>query len=42
WSFGRSNIHVGASGLIFGLWAYLLARAWYQRSIASVLIALLV
>ncbi|KEZ65312.1 protease, partial [Pseudomonas syringae pv. syringae FF5] len=27
---------------IFGLWAYLLARAWYQRSIASVLIALLV
>lgn len=25
WSFGRSNIHVGASGLIFGLWAYLLA-----------------
>ncbi|KPX15959.1 Rhomboid family protein [Pseudomonas amygdali pv. dendropanacis] len=42
WSFGRSNIHVGASGLIFGFWAYLLARAWYQRSIASVLVALLV
>ncbi len=42
WSFGRSNIHVGASGLIFGLWAYLLARAWYQRSIACVMIALLV
>lgn len=42
WSFGRSNIHVGASGLIFGLWAYLLARAWYQRSIANVMIALLV
>ncbi|WP_439850821.1 rhomboid family intramembrane serine protease [Pseudomonas syringae] len=42
WTFGRSNIHVGASGLIFGLWAYLLARAWYQRSIASVLMALIV
>ncbi|SDX24031.1 Rhomboid family protein [Pseudomonas syringae] len=41
WTFGRSNIHVGASGLIFGLWAYLLARAWYQRSIASLWLALI-
>ncbi|RMV76679.1 Rhomboid protein [Pseudomonas caricapapayae] len=42
WMFGRSTIHVGASGLIFGLWSYLLARAWYQRSIASLLLALMV
>jgi membrane associated rhomboid family serine protease len=42
WCFGRSSIHVGASGLIFGLWGYVLARAWYQRSIVSVLIALFV
>lgn len=40
WVVGRPVIHVGASGLIFGLWAYLLARAWYQRSLASFAIAL--
>jgi membrane associated rhomboid family serine protease len=40
WAFGRPSVHVGASGLIFGLWAYVLARGWYQRSLASVLIAL--
>ncbi|MGV8919431.1 MAG: rhomboid family intramembrane serine protease [Pseudomonas sp.] len=42
WVFGRPSIHVGASGLIFGLWSYVLARAWYQRSIVSVLIAMFV
>ncbi|MCD5992576.1 rhomboid family intramembrane serine protease [Pseudomonas sp. CDFA 602] len=41
WVFGRTSIHVGASGLIFGLWTYLLARAWYQRSIASLLLAVI-
>lgn len=42
WVLGRPSVHVGASGLIFGLWSYLLARAWYQRSLASVLVALVV
>ena len=41
WLFGRSSIHVGASGLIFGLWTYLLARAWYQRSLVSLLLAMI-
>ncbi|WP_249582422.1 rhomboid family intramembrane serine protease [Pseudomonas viridiflava] len=41
WVFGRSSIHVGASGLIFGLWTYLLARAWYQRSLVSLLLAMI-
>lgn len=41
WLFGRTSLHVGASGLIFGLWTYLLARAWYQRSVASLLLALI-
>lgn len=40
WVFGRTSVHVGASGLIFGLWTYLLARAWFQRSFASLLVAL--
>jgi membrane associated rhomboid family serine protease len=41
WVFGRASLHVGASGLIFGLWTYLLARAWYQRSLASLLLAII-
>jgi membrane associated rhomboid family serine protease len=41
WLFGRTSLHVGASGLIFGLWTYLLARAWYQRSLASLLLAVI-
>ncbi|WP_263263042.1 rhomboid family intramembrane serine protease [Pseudomonas sp. RIT-PI-S] len=40
WGLGRASVHVGASGLIFGLWAYVLARAWYQRGVVSVLIAM--
>ena len=39
WLLGRPSIHVGASGLIFGLWSYVLARAWFQRSLLSLLIA---
>lgn len=41
WLFGRPAMHVGASGLIFGLWSYVLARAWYQRSLISLGVAAL-
>ena len=27
WLFGFSGVHIGASGWVFGLWAYLLSRA---------------
>jgi membrane associated rhomboid family serine protease len=40
WLFGRSGYHVGASGLIFGYFGYLVARSWYERSLGSILIAL--
>ena len=40
WLFGRTAYHIGASGLIFGYFGYLVARAWYERSIGSILIAL--
>ena len=40
WLFGRTAYHIGASGLIFGYFGYLVARAWYDRSIGSILIAL--
>ena len=42
WVVGRSAVHVGASGLIFGYFGYLIARAWYTRSLGAVLIALAV
>ena len=40
WLFGRTAYHIGASGLIFGYFGYLVARAWYDRSLPSILIAL--
>jgi membrane associated rhomboid family serine protease len=40
WLFGRTAYHIGASGLIFGYFGYLVARAWYDRSVSSILMAL--
>ena len=43
WLFGRGqSVHVGASGLIFGYFGYLVALGWIERSAVSVLRALLV
>ena len=39
WLFGRSALHVGASGWIFGLWAWLLLRAIFQHNLTNLLIA---
>ncbi len=41
WIFGRASYHVGASGLIFGYFGYLVARGWYERSTGAILTALL-
>jgi membrane associated rhomboid family serine protease len=43
WLIGRPGaVQVGASGLIYGLAAYLLALAWFQRDLKSGLAALVV
>ena len=42
WAFGRSAIHIGASGLVFGYFGYLVARGWYERKISSILVAIVV
>lgn len=42
WAFARDAIHIGASGVVFGLWALCLANAWFQRSWKSVVVAALV
>lgn len=42
WVFARGAYHVGASGLIFGYFGILLARAVFERSILSFAIAVIV
>ena len=42
WVIGRSATHVGASGLVFGLFGYLLIKGFLDRSILSVLVAAVV
>jgi membrane associated rhomboid family serine protease len=43
WMFGApGTLHIGASGVIFGYFGYLVTRAWFDRSIGSILVSLLV
>ena len=42
WVFGRDAIHVGASGLVFGLIAFLIAAGFIERHFISIAIAFLV
>lgn len=43
WLIGPTNsVHIGASGLVFGYFGYLLLNSWFERSLASVLWAVLV
>ncbi len=38
WLVGRKAIHIGASGVIMGYWAYILTYAWRYPSITSVIL----
>lgn len=43
WLFGApGTMHIGASGVVFGFFGYLLSRAIYDRRVSSFLIALVV
>ena len=42
WCFGRSAIHVGASGFVYGLVAFLIASGFLDRKPVSIFLALLV
>ena len=42
WIFGRSNIHVGLSGVIYGLWGFILCYGVIRRSLKSIIIAVVV
>jgi membrane associated rhomboid family serine protease len=40
WLFGPSNtLHIGASGIVFGYFGFLLLWAYYRRSVGTVLLA---
>ena len=39
WVFGKSAIHVGASGLIFGWFGFLVARGFIERRVLPMLVA---
>jgi membrane associated rhomboid family serine protease len=39
WLLGRSAAHMGASGVIFGFFGYLVALAYFSRGMTDVLIA---
>ena len=42
WMFGREAAHIGASGLVFGFFGFLVARGYYERRWQSIAIALVV
>ncbi len=42
WLFGRSAVHVGASGLIYGLIAFLIANGFAERKVMPILVSLFV
>lgn len=42
WLFGRAAPHIGASGVVFGLWSLCIATAWFDRKFVNILIAVFV
>jgi membrane associated rhomboid family serine protease len=40
WLFGRDSIHIGASGVIFGYFGYLLFRGYFEKSFVSIAISI--
>jgi membrane associated rhomboid family serine protease len=42
WLLGRNAYHIGASGLIFGFWAYLLVYGYVKRDLKAIAIAMAV
>ena len=42
WVLGRDAAHIGASGLIFGYFGFLVGRGYYERRLQSIAVSVLV
>ena len=42
WALGRDAAHIGASGLIFGYFGFLVGRGYYERRLQSIAVSVLV
>ena len=42
WLMARGANHIGASGLIYGQVAFLIASGWFRKNLKSVIIAVLI
>ncbi len=40
WLFGRPGMHIGASGVVFAYFGYLLATGWFERRVGSLLLSI--
>ena len=40
WLMARASFHVGASGVVFGYFGYVLGRGWYEHTLKAILIAI--
>ena len=41
WLIGSPAYHIGASGLVLGYWSFLIADAWFTRSIKAIMLAVI-
>ena len=42
WLLGRDAAHIGASGLLFGYFGFLVARGYYERRLGSIAVSIVV
>lgn len=42
WLFGRTAMHYGLSGVVYGLWSLCIATAWFERKPLQILVAVVV
>ena len=42
WLIGAHGVHIGASGVVFGLWSHLIFMAWFKRRLKYILVATLI
>ncbi len=41
WLFGRPGPHIGASGIVFGYFGYLLLTGWFDRRVGAIILSIL-